>query len=223
MEHQDPTESTLLKVEDQSPSTTTVDLPPPVPVVDQPSSLPVIDQPSSLPVVDLIPEDAPEDIKKCLKVYNFVLDLKSLRAIADGYSIYTRAEWPMEEFVRIIIKGVHGAIIGDFKVGKTFITGKLLDIETPSDQILQTPGICVAAKNFNSQAKKVEVKSTAAMNPRAKLRAKKGATNAVKSTPTAQPTQAANAAASSQYGIKEYELILYDTAGTDMPAHSKSD
>ncbi len=178
-----------------------------------------IDQPNAASAMDFVPADAPEVIQKCLKVYKVVVDMKSLRAIANGYSIYTHADWPMKEFFSMVLKGVHGAIIGDFKVGKTFVTGKLLDLATPSDQVLQTPGMCVAAKNFNSQVKKSEVKSNAASNPRAKLLAKKGAVSSA--APSATPTQAPSTTNSNQYAFKEYELILYDTAGTDMPAHSK--
>jgi anion-transporting ArsA/GET3 family ATPase len=157
--------------------------------------------------VEAADDSTPVEIVKALESYQVVLDIFSLRGICSGYPIYCR-DWTFDEFTRMTLKGIHAALIGDFKVGKTFLTGKLLDLPTPADQVLQTPGICVATKSFtvkqNSQAP-----VSAAKRGFKKTVVK---TSAVVSTPSA-----ASSASSSISNVKEFDFILMDTAGTDMP------
>jgi hypothetical protein len=60
-----------------------------------------------------------EDLEETLKFCELVFDITSLNLLKDGYSVYSLK--PIHEIYNLITKSVFVTLLGDFKVGKSFI------------------------------------------------------------------------------------------------------
>jgi hypothetical protein len=60
-----------------------------------------------------------EDLEENLSFCELVFDITSLNRLGNGYSVYSLK--PLHEIYNLITKSVFVTLLGDFKVGKTFI------------------------------------------------------------------------------------------------------
>jgi hypothetical protein len=59
------------------------------------------------------------DLEETLKFCELVFDITSLNQLKNGYSVYSLK--PLHEIYNLITKSVFVTLLGDFKVGKSFI------------------------------------------------------------------------------------------------------
>jgi hypothetical protein len=148
-----------------------------------------------------------QKLDEVLKTVDLAIDIHSIRDFPFGWLIAGRLADTMKQGDAGAIRGRVLSIIGEFKVGKTWLQHKILDAESIDSAELHTPGICMRyVSNPNKSAARTLRPGAASGGPGGTSKRALGRAGAAKArVPPCTPNRQE----------PEYDYIILDSAGTE--------